>query len=118
MDAANIEAPPLFDGSTYSMSGNAKAITAVILASVDLPPVKVEFNIPVGTGGGCVTIGPLAKLEVPFGTVTTGLDPPYIGNPTNFKYKSLCLRRDLKPRIASTAKASDVKEEKHLSLRN
>lgn len=72
LDAANIEASPLFDGSPYCMSGNSKAIPgrADISNSVKLPPVNIEFYFPVGTGGGCVTTGPFANAEVPFGPVT------------------------------------------------
>lgn len=111
LDAANIEASPLFDGSPYSMSGNGKAIPgrADVSVSIDLPLVKAETTIPVGTGGGCVITGPFANLEVPFGTVTNSLDTSYVENPKNLDYKPHCLRRDLNPRIASTAlQASSV----------
>lgn len=93
------------------MSGNGKAIAgrADLSIIIDLPLVKAETTIPVGTGGGCVTTGPFANLEVPFGTVTNSLDTSYVDNPKNLEYKPHCLRRDLNPGIASTAlKASSV----------
>lgn len=111
LDAANIEASPLFDGSPYSMSGNGKAIPgrADITTSLNLPPVNLEISFPVGTGGGCVTTGPFANAEVPFGPVTMRLDASYIDNPKNLEHKPHCLRRDLNPGIVSTAlKASSV----------
>lgn len=111
LDAANIEAAPLFDGSPYSMSGNGKALAsrADITASVNLPPVNVAFSFSAGTGGGCVTTGPFADAEVPFGPVTIRLNASYIDNPKNLEHKPHCLSRDLNPKIVSTAlKASSV----------
>ena len=111
LDAANIEGSPLFDGSPYSMSGNGKAIAgrADITASVNLPPVNFAFSFSAGTGGGCVTTGPFANAEVPFGPVTIRLNASYIDNPKNLEHKPHCLSRDLNPKIVSTAlKASSV----------
>lgn len=93
------------------MSGNGKAIDggAEITTSVNLPPVNLEFSFSVGTGGGCVTTGPFANAEVPFGPVTIMLNASYIDNSKNLEHKPHCLRRDPNPGIVSTAlKASSV----------
>lgn len=88
---------PLFD----SMSGNGKATPdrADITTSVKLP---FEFSSPVVTSG-CVTTGPFANAEAPFGPVTIRLNASYIDNPKNLEHKPHCLRRDLNPGIVSAA---------------
>lgn len=96
----SVEAFPLFD----SMSGNGKATPgrADITTSVKLPPGNFEFSSSVVTSG-CVTTGPFANAEAPFGPVTIRLNASYVDNPKNLEHKPHWLRRDLNPGIVSTA---------------
>lgn len=102
MDAHDIEASPLFDGSDYSLSGNGVPIPhgdlSVVYSFPDRP--KIETVVPAGTGGGCVTTGPFANLTVAFGEISPGLSADLFNNPHNLDYKPHCLRRDLSPRAA------------------
>ena len=106
LDAHDIESSPLFDGSPYSMSGNGKAIPnrPDVKATLKLPGTPLlKLDLPSGTGGGCVTSGPFANFEVPFGQVSPSIDASQLNNPKNLAYKPHCLRRDLNPEIAAPA---------------
>lgn len=106
LDAANLMASPVFDGSPYSLGGNGSPIPArpgpiffIILA----PTVNriVNFTGVESTGGGCVTTGPFANLTVPFGPLGPNLTDSMRNDPDNLKYRPHCLKRDMKPKLAS-----------------
>lgn len=74
---------------------------------LNLPPMPLANLIfPPGTGGGCVTTGPFANLQVPFGEVSGNLDGSLLNNPKNLDFKPHCLRRDLNPKIAASSLTS------------
>ena len=86
------------------MSGNGLPIPGRpnIIATLSLPPTPLlSLTLPPGTGGGCVTTGPFANLQVPFGEIGLKLDGSLLNNPKNLDYKPHCLRRDLNPKIVA-----------------
>ena len=95
--ADNLRGSAVFDGSEYSMSGDGEY--------VDTGPVVLspDFQLPHGSGGGCVTTGPFANLE-------TTIQPISIQNliqglplPENtFALNKTCLTRDLNTYVAQT----------------
>lgn len=103
LDGQDIEASPLLDGSEYSFSGNGEFIPnrTVIYNVVDLPTLHVNVSRPAGTGGGCVTTGPFANMQVPFGPFGEILNTSLVNNPANLDYRPHCLRRDLDTKITS-----------------
>ena len=103
LDGQNIEASPLFDGSEYSLSGNGELIPnrTTIYNIIDLPTLHVNASRPAGTGGGCVTTGPFANMQVPFGPFGEVLNTSMVNNPANLDYRPHCLRRDLDTKITS-----------------
>lgn len=109
LDAANIEASPLFDGSPYSLSGNGLPTPSrpkTVTLTISLPSLPLlSVTLPVGTGGGCVTTGPFANITVPFGPVIKNntIDASLFNNPKNLEHRPHCLKRDLNPNTASTA---------------
>ncbi|MCJ1267669.1 hypothetical protein MMC22_007555 [Lobaria immixta] len=109
LDAHNIEASPLFDGSDSSMSGNGVAVPhGEYRKTFSFPGRPTIVNIyPAGTGGGCVITGPFANTTVPFGPVSLGANDGLVNNPHNLDYKPHCLRRDLAPKTAEQALAAD-----------
>ncbi|RMZ89830.1 hypothetical protein DV736_g2958, partial [Chaetothyriales sp. CBS 134916] len=95
--ADNLHGSAVFDGSEYSMSGDG--------IYEDTGPVVLSdtLSLPHGSGGGCVTTGPFANLEVtmqviPIQYVIEGLDLP----PTAFQKNVSCLTRDLNTYAAQT----------------
>lgn len=105
MDAHDIEASPVFDGSDISMGGNGVAVPhgdGNLGISLPGTPSSVLI-VPAGTGGGCVTTGPFANTTVAFGQVSSDLTADLLNNPQNLDYKPHCLRRDLTPRLAEPA---------------
>lgn len=106
MDAANLTASPLFDGSPYSLGGNGEPVPAlpgpIIIISL-APTVNriLNFTGIERTGGGCVTTGPFANLTVPFGPLGPGLTDSMRNDPDRLKYRPHCLKRDMKPKFAS-----------------
>lgn len=95
--ADNLEGSAVFDGSEYSMSGNG------LYTNSDPIHLSESFTIPHGSGGGCVTTGPFANMEVtmqviPSSFVVNGLDLP----PTAFQKNVSCLTRDLNSYAAQT----------------
>ncbi|GKT41954.1 tyrosinase-like protein orsC [Colletotrichum spaethianum] len=92
-----MEESPIFDGSETSMSGNGELIPGgepiVLGGQNDLPPVE----LPVGTGGGCITSGPFKDMVVNLGPAALDL-PGGISesNPEGpLSYNPRCLKRDL-----------------------
>ena len=95
--ADNLEGSAVFDGSEYSMSGNG------LYTNSDPIQLSPNFTIPHGSGGGCVTTGPFANMEVtmqviPSSFIVNGLDLP----PTAFQKNVSCLTRDLNTYAAQT----------------
>lgn len=105
LDAPNIEASPLFDGSDHSLSGNGVAVPqGDVRAGISLPGrIKIVNIIPAGTGGGCVVSGPFANATVAFGQVSQEVSARLIDNPHNLDYKPHCLRRSLTPTFVESA---------------
>lgn len=106
LDAANLMASPVFDGSPYSLGGNGEPIPAcpdqIFFMSL-APAVNriVNFTGFESTGGGCVTTGPFANLTVPFGPLGPNLTDSMRNDPDNLKYRLHCLTRDMRPKLAS-----------------
>lgn len=96
-----MEKSPIFDGSETSMSGNGEFIPdrepIRLTGQNDLPPIE----LPIGTGGGCVTSGPFKNMTVNLGPVA--LDLPggvSASNPEGpLAYNPRCLKRDLTTEI-------------------
>ncbi|KZL85207.1 tyrosinase central domain protein [Colletotrichum incanum] len=93
----DMEESPIFDGSETSMSGNGEFIPGrepiVLGGQNDLPPIE----LPVGTGGGCLTSGPFKDMVVNLGPAA--LDLPGGVSESNpegpLSYNPRCLKRDL-----------------------
>ena len=94
--AGSLESSPILDGSDFSLSGNGEYN--------DTGPIQLgpSLSIPHGSGGGCVTSGPFANLEVPLAFI----DPNALQTGTlpadAFAYQPSCLRRDLNDYVATT----------------
>lgn len=106
LDGANITASPVFDGSPYSFGGNGDKIDLGDrgFSTIDIPgAVTLVQNASASetTGGGCVTNGPFANLEIPFGPVGADITEAFRGNPDNLKYRPHCMARDFKVVTAS-----------------
>lgn len=102
LDTKDVDASPLFDGSPYSMSGNGLYIPGRpnITVTINLPPNTIPQSIlPPGTGGGCVTTGPFANIQVPFGELGLSINGSFVKNPKNLDYTPHCLRRDLNSKL-------------------
>lgn len=102
LDTKDIDASTLFDGSPYSMSGNGLYIPGRpnITVTINLPPNIIPQSIlPPGTGGGCVTTGPFANIQVPFGELGLSINGSFVNNPKNLDYTPHCLRRDLNSKL-------------------
>ena len=99
----------LFDGSATSLGGNGKPVAHPVQTG-PLPglPTPIIVSRPPGTGGGCVTDGPLAT---PTFTVNIGpvvpvvpgyMDQPKGGNDTYGElYNPRCLKRDFLPSVSA-----------------
>ncbi|KAF4819633.1 Tyrosinase-like protein orsC [Colletotrichum siamense] len=94
---SGMEKSPIFDGSETSISGDGEFIPDrddIILGGQNgLPPI----NLPVGTGGGCVTSGPFRNMSVNLGPAALDL-PGGVSeaNPDGpLSYNPRCLKRDL-----------------------
>lgn len=110
LDADNIEASPLFDGSDSSMSGNGVAVPHNdTRKEISLPsiPVTIVDYLPAGTGGGCVVTGPFANITVSFGPVSNDLNTGLLNNPHNLDYKPHCLRRDFSADFVRSSVSAD-----------
>lgn len=95
--ANNLKGSAMFDGSEYSMSGDGDF--------VDSGPIHLSdtLQLPHGSGGGCVTNGPFANMEVTMQVIPTtyvldGLDLPSWA----FQKNTSCLTRDLNTYAAQT----------------
>jgi tyrosinase len=94
-----LESYPVFDGSDTSLSGNGAVVPNegnVVLGGGGLP----NFDLPPGTGGGCVTSGPFVNMTVNLGPIGLALtDGTTIGaivtGGDQFAYNPRCLKRDL-----------------------
>ncbi|KAH7043925.1 putative tyrosinase [Macrophomina phaseolina] len=112
--ATSMETSPVFDGSATSFSGNGAPIPhqgqVILGASTGLPPIY----LPPGTGGGCVTTGPFARMSVNLGPVALDLtNGTSIGSgpvaPAQFAWNPRCLKRDLTDAVnRAYANASSV----------
>ena len=95
--AGRLESSLIFNGDAYSMSGNGLYVDSgpLILAPT--------FQLPKGSGGGCVTTGPFADMittlnPIPIQALLLGTGVPpgaYVRNDT-------CLTRDLNDFVATT----------------
>ena len=101
--ADNLHGSAVFDGSDYSMSGDGIYVNTGDIHLSD------TFSIPHGSGGGCVTTGPFANMEVtmqviPITNILEGLPLP----PTAFQKNVSCLTRDLNTYAAQTYTTYDL----------
>jgi tyrosinase len=101
LDAQNMTASPVFDGSDLSLGGDGDYVPheGMILQQVG---VNLTLPLPPGTGGGCVTKGPFGNLTIRLGPVVL---PQYgsatvisAANPLGDNLR--CLRRDLNSKVA------------------
>lgn len=95
--ANNLTGSAVFDGSEYSMSGDG--------AYNDTGPVVLspDFQLPHGSGGGCVKSGPFVNLTTTMANIPITVileDEPL--PPTAFDYAPSCLTRDLNTYVAQT----------------
>ncbi|KJZ75412.1 hypothetical protein HIM_05108 [Hirsutella minnesotensis 3608] len=99
---------PLFDGSSTSLGGDGEDI-GESAKFLDIPgiPVKANFTVPAGTGGGCVTSGPFAPFNVSLGPVTPG-HPPTPGDTFGLQYNPRCLTRSFIPAVSKQYLTWDV----------
>lgn len=95
--AGNLESAPIFDGSAFSMSGNG-------LPNPNPPVYQLgpTFQLPRGSGGGCVTTGPFAGMNstmavIPSNLLSTGAPLP----PNTFVKNETCLTRDLNDKVSA-----------------
>ncbi|KXH67077.1 hypothetical protein CSAL01_01354 [Colletotrichum salicis] len=92
-----METSPVFDGSETSMSGNGEFVPdrePILLGGQNGLPI---LQLPVGTGGGCVTSGPFKNMTVNLGPAALDL-PGGVSeaNPNGpLTYNPRCLKRDL-----------------------
>ncbi|KAI9731319.1 MAG: hypothetical protein M1834_005222 [Cirrosporium novae-zelandiae] len=110
LDAEDITASPIFDGSDSSMGSNGVNIysntSGVIVwnGAPQSPPSK-QVYLGIGTGGGCVFEGPFKDWAVNMGPVG---EPNYINYPNVTELTNIlglnprCLKRDLRPWVAKT----------------
>ncbi|KAK2623544.1 hypothetical protein QTJ16_007098 [Diplocarpon rosae] len=88
-----LAAHPLFDGSATSLGGNG--VPTVHTTSILIPtPNLINFTIPSGSGGGCITSGPFADMSVNLGPN----GPPLVDG---VSYNPRCLTRDFRDRVLS-----------------
>lgn len=93
--ADNLRGSAIFDGSEYSMSGDG------LYTNSDPIVLAPTFQLPHGSGGGCVTTGPFAGMNTtmqPIGVQTLILGSPL--PPTAFQLNQSCLTRDLNTDVA------------------
>lgn len=106
LDASDIVASPLFDGSPYSMSGDGEFIPnrTTFYDTISLPSIgSVKIPNTPGNGGGCVTTGPFANFTVQFGEVGGSINTSSLDNPKNLAHTPHCLRRDLNPGVVNVS---------------
>ena len=95
--AYDLENSPIFNGDEYSMSGNG------IYEDTGPLVLAPTFQLPKGTGGGCVTNGPFAGMNYTMQPISIqlliqgGALPP-----TAFTKNESCLTRDLNSYVAQT----------------
>lgn len=95
--ADNLQGSEVFDGSECSMSGDG--------AFTDGGPIVLGPNLtlPPGSGGGCVTSGPFANLEITFAPINISVALSGGPLPANaFDNNPACLTRDLNTYVAQT----------------
>ncbi|KAF2259428.1 Di-copper centre-containing protein [Lojkania enalia] len=72
LDAGNLLASPVFDGSDTSMGGNGEYFPH---GHTELQAFGLDLQLPPGTGGGCLKSGPFSDLIVNMGLNQT-IAPP------------------------------------------
>lgn len=95
--ADNLRGSPIFNGDQYSMSGDG------LFTNNDPIQLGPSFSLPHGSGGGCVTSGPFAGMNVTMNPVSNqfllnGTEPPH----SIYDRHSKCLTRDLNTFVAQT----------------
>lgn len=93
----------VWDGSETSISGNGLYIPnrPDRLVRSDPSHGLAPMRLPIGSGGGCVTSGPLKNYTVNLGPAGLALDngSTIIDKPNGLKYNPRCLKRDLTQQI-------------------
>lgn len=95
--AHNLSGSAIFDGSEFSMSGDG------IYNNTGPLNLSESFQLPHGSGGGCVTTGPFAYMNYTMASIPTTIvlqNQPL--PPTAFDYRPQCLTRDLNTFVAKT----------------
>ncbi|KAE8350566.1 Di-copper centre-containing protein [Aspergillus coremiiformis] len=97
LDADNLFASPVFDGSATSLSDNG-----VYDPNEPIPCTPTGKCFPRGTGGGCVQSGPFKHFPVHLGPLNASLARSYRPIPRYaFDYNPRCLSRSLNPYFIS-----------------
>ncbi|KAF7594647.1 hypothetical protein BBP40_008737 [Aspergillus hancockii] len=97
LDADNLLASPLFDGSATSLSSNGEYDP-----DEPNPCNSVGRCFSRGTGGGCVHSGPFKHFQVHLGPFNASQAQSYAPIPPNaFDYNPRCLSRSLNPYLLS-----------------
>jgi len=103
LDINNPAASPVFDGSDTSLGGNGQYFPHQgMILTEPLDPTRL-IPLPPGSGGGCVTTGPLANWPVNVGPVALAQygtsEPASVPVPTDDHNR--CLKRDLNAGVAA-----------------
>ena len=88
--ADNLHGSAVFDGSDYSMSGDG------LYTNNDPVVLAPQFQLPHGSGGGCVTTGPFANMQITMQPISIDNLIQGLPLPANaFALNQSCLTRDL-----------------------
>jgi tyrosinase len=95
LSANNLSASPIFDGSPTSLSGDGDPIDTNSMITLD--PTNV--TVPQGSGGGCVTNGPFANMQLNLPDLSLAGDSVFPQHA--FDYTPHCFTRNLNSYISN-----------------